>query len=83
MILLVHILIALSSLAVTAAVCIWPSRRLLQSSALLIALTLGSGTYLVMSLHTALLSACVSGLAFLAVSLAGAAFAWHKLRLTV
>ena len=79
MIVLIHVLIALVSLAVTAAVCFWPSLRLLRVSGLLIAATLGSGTYLVVSMHAALLSACVSGLAFLAVSLAGAVYARHRL----
>lgn len=66
-ILLVHIVIALSGIAVAAAAWYRPGGGILGISASLTLLTLASGTYLVISRHRPLLSACLSGLAYLTV----------------
>lgn len=78
MLLLIHIIIALSSITVTTAQAFWPSRRKLQVSAGLIALTLGTGTYLVISMHTSMLHACMTGLLYLAVALTGIAVGEYR-----
>ncbi len=67
MILLTHILIALSSLVVASIALIVPSRKKLQASYILAVLTLVSGTVLVVSAHAQIMSACLSGIAYLAV----------------
>jgi len=63
---LFHVSAALLSLAIASACLIAPSRRKLQVSYGLVAATLTSGTYLVWSLHSPLLQACVTGLMYLA-----------------
>lgn len=79
MILILHIIIALSSLAATTWLAIWPSKRKMYFSYALIALTLASGTYLVISLHSPLLSSCVSGLTYLALALSGVVVGYYRL----
>lgn len=79
MILLTHIIIALSSICVTTSLAFWPSQAKVRLSAVLIALTLGSGTYLVISMHSPLLSSCLTGLAYLAVALSGAGVGYYRL----
>lgn len=71
MALILHIVIALASIAWTAYVFFVPSKARLELSYALVALTLTTGTYLVWSLHTPLLHACMSGLIYLAVVLSG------------
>jgi hypothetical protein len=79
MALLFHIIIALCSLGWATFVCILPSARRLQLNYLLIALTVASGSYLVVSLHAALLSSCLTGLVYLSVVSAGIFIAKQKL----
>ena len=79
MIVLMHVLIALSSIAMTTVFAASPSKWKLRCSAALIALTLGSGTYLVLSTHSPLLSSCLAGLAYLAVALAGVVVGAYRL----
>ena len=71
MILLTHIIIALSSICVTTGLAFWPSLAKLRLSAVMIGLTLASGTYLVISMHSPLLSSCMTGLLYLGVALSG------------
>lgn len=67
MILILHILIALASIVCSGYAFFSPSKSKLQVSYALTALTLISGTYLVISTHSPLLSSCVSGLVYLAI----------------
>jgi len=81
MILLAHITIALSSICLTTALAFWPSLFKLRLSAGLIGLTLATGTYLVISMHSPLLSACMTGLLYLVVALAGVSVGYRRLAL--
>jgi uncharacterized membrane protein len=83
MILILHIVIALTSLTVTAAAYVKPSAQKLRLSGILVAATLASGTYLVVSTHSPLASACVSGLAYLAIVAAGLRLAYGRLKHSV
>jgi len=79
MILIAHILIALSSLAMAAVVYIAPSQTKLRINYGLIIGTLTSGTYLVISSHSGLVSACTTGLIYLAAVSLGTVLARQKL----
>jgi hypothetical protein len=71
MILLTHIVIALSSLIFTTVAFFTPSETKLRISYGFIAATIGSGTLLVVSMPSHLVSACYSGLTYLGVMLVG------------
>ena len=71
MILVANIFIALASLAVTAYAFFQPSAPKLNSSYVLTALTLVSGTYLVASRPGHIVQACITGLIYLGVIFAG------------
>jgi hypothetical protein len=79
MILVFHILVALSSVGYTGYAFIAPSERKIRASYALIALTLASGTYLVVSTHAHMLEACMTGLIYLGVVLSGVAAAQYRL----
>lgn len=79
MILLIHIVIALTSIVSTTALAARPSAAKLRLSYALIALTLASGTYLVLSMHASLLSSCVTGLVYLGVAMSGVGVAYYRL----
>lgn len=64
MTLLVHIIIALTSVAYSTYVFFAPSQKKMRASYGLIAATLASGTYLVISAHAPVLSSCLSGLTY-------------------
>ncbi len=64
MILLPHIIIALASVAFSTYAAFAPSQTKLRASYGLLAGTLITGTWLVVSSHAAILSACVTGLAY-------------------
>jgi hypothetical protein len=64
MIILIHVLIALGSIACTTITYLSPSKRKLLASYASVALTLLSGTYLVIATQTSLLRVCVTGLAY-------------------
>ena len=78
MIVLLHVLIALGSIAFTTYLYFRPSKGRFYASYGLIGATLASGTYLVISTHAPLLSACMTGLLYLGVVLAGIAAAHQK-----
>lgn len=78
MILLIHVIIALTSIASTTYLAFSPSRAKFYASYVLIGLTLATGTYLVISLHAPMLKTCLSGLAYLAVALAGVAVGYRR-----
>lgn len=71
MLVLVHVAIAFSSMLYTTYLYFRPSRRGFYAAYSLIAATLASGTYLVVSAHSPLLPSCVSGLVYLAAVSAG------------
>lgn len=67
MILLLHIVIALSSLVVAAIAYVSPKRSLLHISYMLVAMTILTGTYIAISSPAHMVQACVSGLIYTAV----------------
>lgn len=71
MIVLMHVMIALSSIAWTTRLYFRPSKNGFRAAYGLIAATLASGTYLVISMHSPLLSSCTTGLIYLGVVAAG------------
>lgn len=76
---IIHVTIALASIILSTASALWPSRPKIYSSAGLIAATLATGTYLVISLHTPLLSICVTGLTYLAIAASGVGVGIYRL----
>jgi hypothetical protein len=79
MILLSHILIALTSIGYTTYVFFAPSQNKLRISYALVALTIGSGTLLTISSHARILDACVSGLTYTGIVSVGILLAQRKL----
>ncbi|TAH31632.1 hypothetical protein EYC59_06350 [Candidatus Saccharibacteria bacterium] len=79
MILATHIVIALASIAYTTYLYFRPSETGLKVSYSLVAATLGSGTWLVVSTHSPLLSSCLTGLLYLAAVTTGIALSTRKL----
>lgn len=79
MMLLLHILIALSSIILSGLAYVRPSQQRLTASYGLVAATLATGTYLVVAQPTHLASACISGLIYLGVVGATIAAARFKL----
>jgi hypothetical protein len=79
MILILHILIALTSVVYSGYVFLSPTKRRLRISYSLVCLTLFSGIYLVAVRHSPLLAACTSGLIYLGAVLTGLAAAQRKL----
>lgn len=80
MIILIHVVIALMSMLVGAALLARPARALFRAQYVLIAATLGSGTYLVVATGSPLLQTCATGLFYLAVVTAGLVLARRKVR---
>jgi hypothetical protein len=76
---LLHVLIALGSIAFTAVTFFRPSRTKLRGSYGLMALTIGSGTYLILSTRSHMIEACTMGLAYLGITLTMTAAAHYKL----
>jgi hypothetical protein len=81
MILLTHIIIALSSVAYTTYLIFAPSKAKLRGSYALIAATLASGTALVIANPAHLLQSCMSGLMYVAVMTVGVAVVHRRLAL--
>lgn len=79
MLLLAHVIIALSSLVLTGLAYIRPTQEKLRVSYALVGLTLASGTVLVITTHSPLLSSCVTGLVYLGIVLSGIIATRHKL----
>jgi hypothetical protein len=79
MLILIHVIIALSSIGFTTYLAISPSQAKLRLSYVLVALTLVTGTYLVVSTGSNLLKSCLTGLVYLAVVTAGIVAARHRL----
>ncbi len=68
MIILIHVIIAVSSIIVSALSFVNPSNAKLKASYVLIGSTLASGTYLVFSAQASLLRTCISGLVFITIT---------------
>lgn len=66
MIVILHIFIAMSSVAYATYLLVRPSKRLFTAHYALITATLTSGTYIVLSTGAPMLSSCISGLAYTA-----------------
>jgi hypothetical protein len=81
MIVFIHVLLALTSLVFSGLTYFSPSKNRLKISYVLIASTLASGTYLVISLHANMASACTSGLIYLAIVTFAAIGARYKLEI--
>jgi hypothetical protein len=79
MIIVLHILIALSSMAQASYVYFKPSSKQLRLSYLFVALTMLSGFYLVVTRPGSIAQACTVGLVYLLVVSFGIAGATHKL----
>lgn len=81
MALVFHIIIALLSLVFTTYLYFAPSAKKVRTAETLVALTLGSGLYLVFSKPANMLQVCMTGLVYLAVVSFGILAARHKLAL--
>lgn len=79
MILLTHIVIALSSLFVTAYAFVTPTQNTLRLSYAFVALTIATGTYIAVANPTHMVQACVSGLIYTGVVLTGIVAVRRKL----
>lgn len=79
MLVLLHVLIAISSLVYTTFLFVAPKRSRFFVSYALVATTIGSGTYLVVHTHAAMLQSCMTGLAYLGVVTLGIAAAHFRL----
>lgn len=78
MALLIHIIIALSSIAFTTLLFVAPSHVKFRVNYSLIGLTLATGTFLVVSDNTAILKACLSGLLYVSLVTLGTIAARYK-----
>ena len=65
MLILLHVILAISGLAYNSYLIFRPSKRKFYVSYVLVATTLVSGSYLVWSTHTPLRHVCVTGVAYL------------------
>jgi hypothetical protein len=83
MILVAHIIIALASLVYTGVLLISPSQAKLNVAYTLVAATIGSGSYLVLSKSTHLTQTCITGLVYLAIVSVGIVIARNKLANTI
>lgn len=79
--LLLHIVIALSSIGLASLLTVYPSRDKLYACYALVVLTLTSGSYLVLTLHTNLKAVCTTGLLYLSFVAVCIAVAHYRLAL--
>lgn len=79
MILPIHIVIALASVIYTAFVYFAPSKAKLRVSYSLVALTVATGTWLVVANPAHMVQSCITGLVYLGVVFFGIALARNKL----
>lgn len=79
MLILIHVSIALASIAFTSYLFISPVLNRFKYAYMLIGSTLVSGTILVVSAHSNLLSACTTGIAYLAIVSFGISAARYRL----
>lgn len=79
MIVLAHVIIALISVVYTTYLLFAPSKPKLRISYSLVAATIASGTYLIISTHANMLKACMTGLIYIGAISIAIALARHKL----
>lgn len=79
MLILIHVIIAITSLVVATVCLASPSRAKLRANYGFIVATLVSGTAMVVATHAPVLSSCMSGLSYLAVALVLTVFAEYRL----
>lgn len=79
MLLILHISCALVSVLYVTYTIMSPSRAKLRASYALSALTIISGTYLVLHSHAPLTSSCVAGLVYVGLMASGIRYARYKL----
>jgi hypothetical protein len=79
MALVLHIIIAISTVLLTAVAYLFPTQSKINISSLLIVLTVLSGSYLVVTTPSYLVHACISGLLFVGVSIFGIIAAKNRL----
>ncbi|HET8884262.1 MAG TPA: hypothetical protein VFM68_02220 [Candidatus Saccharimonadales bacterium] len=79
MVLLIHIIIAISSVAYTTLLLIQPSHTKLRVSYALVAATLASGTYLTILNPAQMLHTCMAGLVYASLVTTGIMIARHKM----
>jgi predicted tellurium resistance membrane protein TerC len=79
MLIVTHVVIALSSIVSSAVLLFRPSKRNFNITYALVALTLGTGTVLVIETHSSLTHSCIAGLVYLFVVLAGIIPAHYRL----
>jgi hypothetical protein len=77
--LVAHIVIALTSIVFTAYLYFSPSRTKLRASYALVALTIGSGTWLIIANPAHMVQACLTGLVYLGAVFFGISMARDKL----
>ena len=78
MVVILHVLMALTSMAWTTFLLFAPTKQRFYISYALIGLTFVSGTYLVISTHAGLLRSCITGLTYLAIVAAGVLLARYR-----
>jgi hypothetical protein len=79
MILLTHIVIAIGSVIYTGFMFLAPSKLKINISYMLLALTIGTGTYLIITKPAHMLQSCITGLSFVVFMLTGIAASRYKL----
>jgi hypothetical protein len=79
MLVLTHVLIALTSVAFTTYLFVRPSQRKFYVNYGLIAATMASGTWLIIASHAPMLSSCLSGLTYIGAVTFGTILAHYKL----
>ena len=77
--LLLHIIIALSSVIFTGYTSFTPSKSKLQKAYLLVGLTLATGTYLLLTKPTHMVQTCITGLVYIGLVTVALVFARHRL----
>jgi hypothetical protein len=79
MVLILHIVFALSSIALTTLAFFLPSSLKIKVSSYLVGLTLASGTYIVIAGHLSIKSVCLSGLLYVGFTISGLVLASRRL----
>ncbi|HKU18030.1 MAG TPA: hypothetical protein VJP80_02040 [Candidatus Saccharimonadales bacterium] len=79
MLLPIHIFIALASVLTATFSFVRPSKTSIHISSALVAATLLTGTYLVISMRAPLVQACITGIVYLAAVAFGIAGAYYRL----
>lgn len=79
MIIIIHVILATSSIIATSLLALFPSNKKLRINNILIGSTITSGFVLVLTAHVKILNTCISGLFYLCAVLAGTAYAKHRL----